>query len=173
MQQFDVTLFFKRFLFYMTAEVSVLLIPAVPVCQSIESPQCIFSLALLPSISYPDTPKVTHNPKNTTIYILMNALNKVYNSWWNWYILIFLNYFIVSYLRLGLKKSLLRKLCSVCSELLLSGIRRRIELQTTILQLAHPSFWQQINKRSKRGQLYKSWVAFPPMTNYQLSKLLL
>lgn len=49
----------------------------------------------------------------------------------------------------------------------LSGIRRRIELQTTILQLAHPSFWQQINKRSTRGQLYKSWVAFPLMTNYQ------
>ena len=50
---------------------------------------------------------------------------------------------------------------------LLSGIRQRIELQTTILQLAHPSFWQQINKRSTRGQLYKSWVTFPPMTNYQ------
>ena len=50
---------------------------------------------------------------------------------------------------------------------LLSGIRQRIELQTTILQLAHPSFWQQINKRSTRGQLYKSWVAFPLMTNYQ------
>ena len=49
----------------------------------------------------------------------------------------------------------------------LSGIRQRIELQTTILQLAHPSFWQQINKRSTRGQLYKSWVAFPLMTNYQ------
>ena len=33
--------------FYMTAEVSVLLIPAVPVCQSIESPQCIFFSVLL------------------------------------------------------------------------------------------------------------------------------
>ena len=47
----------------MTAEVSVLLIPAVPVCQSIESPQCIFSLALLPSITYPDTPKVSVTQK--------------------------------------------------------------------------------------------------------------
>ena len=51
----------------MTAEVSVLLIPAVPVCQSIESPQCIFSLALLPSITYPDTPKVRCNPNNTNL----------------------------------------------------------------------------------------------------------
>ena len=77
----------------MTAEVSVLLIPAVPVCQSsIESPQCSF---------FP-----------TTLY-----------------------YSLASFL---------------------SGIRQRIELQTTILQLAHPSFWQQINKRSTRGQLYKS-----------------
>ena len=68
MQQFDVTLFFKRFLFYMTAEVSVLLIPAVPVCQSIESPQCIFSLALLPSITYPDTLKVRRNPNTINLH---------------------------------------------------------------------------------------------------------
>ena len=92
--------------FYMTAEVSVLLIPAVPVCQSsIESPQCSFF------------------PYCYAMY-----------------------YSLASFL---------------------SGIRQRIELQTTILQLAHPSFWQQINKRSTRGQLYKSWVAFPLMTNYQ------
>ena len=91
---------------YMTAEVSVLLIPAVPVCQSsIESPQCSFF------------------PYCYAMY-----------------------YSLASFL---------------------SGIRQRIELQTTILQLAHPSFWQQINKRSTRGQLYKSWVAFPLMTNYQ------
>ena len=98
--------FFRWCFFYMTAEVSVLLIPAVPVCQSsIESPQCSFF------------------PYCYAMY-----------------------YSLASFL---------------------SGIRQRIELQTTILQLAHPSFWQQINKRSTRGQLYKSWVAFPLMTNYQ------
>ena len=104
----SVTLFFSddASFFYMTAEVSVLLIPAVPVCQSsIESPQCSFF------------------PYCYAMY-----------------------YSLASFL---------------------SGIRQRIELQTTILQLAHPSFWQQINKRSTRGQLYKSWVAFPLMTNYQ------
>ena len=42
----------------------------------------------------------------------------------------------------------------------------RIELQTTILQLEHPSFWQHIKKGHEWGQIHKSEPTFPLLTKY-------